>query len=417
MALQEDRIRDGIAVIGAGTSGYLTVLYLCKNYPDINIRWVYPQNNKPIGVGEATVPEVTLFLKELGITPKIIINEMNGTLKLGVKFKDFYKDGESYNHPFGGTDWEGFNIDYMIETNTVPDNILDYEEIANHFDVRELMLYLDKLLPTFPNLNIERWEVQSSSDLSEKIVIDCTGFRKSLLNQLIPNNFVSITDKIPNNSAYVYRAPYKSIEQKVPYTISQAMHYGWAWNIPLGDKLTVGYVHDDKHDVYNEYVDYLKTIYGDVDETKINKVGMITGKNKEHIYESNQTVIAIGLSSFFIEPLEATGLYLVQFGIRLFDDYINGKITAEKYNDVYNNEFDTILDFIIAHYKFSTRDNEYWSHYKNLDAELYKENNIFPKRSWDYVLRGFGLSNYKPTMDRSFFAVRQGKKYNEKDFT
>jgi len=417
MALQEDRIRNGIAVVGAGTSGYLTVLYLCKNYPDIKIRWVYPQNNKPIGVGEATVPEVTLFLKELGITPKIIINEMNGTLKLGVKFKDFYKDGESYNHPFGGTDWESFNIDYMIETNTVPDNILDYEEIANHFDVRELMLYLDKLLPTFPNLNIERWEVQSASDLSEKIVIDCTGFRKSLLNQLIPDNFVSITDKIPNNSAYVYRAPYKSIEQKVPYTISQAMDYGWAWNIPLGDKLTVGYVHDDKHDVYNEYINYLKTIYGDVDETKINKVGMITGKNKQHIYESDQTVIAIGLSSFFIEPLEATGLYLVQFGILLFDDYINGKITADKYNDVYNHEFDTILDFIIAHYKFSTRDNEYWSHYKNLDAELYKENNIFPKRSWDYILRGFGLSNYRPTMDRSFFAVRQGKKYNEKDFT
>lgn len=342
---------------------------------------------------------------------------MNGTLKLGVKFKDFYKDGESYNHPFGGTDWEGFNIDYMIETNTVPDNILDYEEIANHFDVRELMKYLDNLLPTFPNLTIERWEVNSASDLSEKIVIDCTGFRKSLLNQLIPDNFVSIVDKIPNNSAYVYRAPYRSIEQKVPYTISQAMNYGWAWNIPLGDKLTVGYVYDDKYDVYNEYVDYLKTIYGDIDETLINKVGMVTGKNKLHIHEDDQTVIAIGLSSFFIEPLEATGLYLVQFGIRLFDDYINSKITAIEYNNTYNHEFDTILDFIIAHYKFSNRNNEYWNHYKDLEIELYKENNIFPKRSWDYILRGFELSNYKPMMDRSFFAVRQGKKYNEKDFT
>jgi len=80
---------NAIAVVGAGTTGYLTTLYLCKNYPDLNVRWIYPENNKPIGVGEATVPEVTEFLKDLDIDIKVIINELNGSLKLGIRFEDF----------------------------------------------------------------------------------------------------------------------------------------------------------------------------------------------------------------------------------------------------------------------------------------------------------------------------------------
>ena len=418
MALQEDRIRNGIAVIGAGTSGYLTVLFLCKNYPNTQIRWIYPKINNPIGVGEATVPEVTTFLNDLGISTKTIINELNGSLKLGIKFVDFYQKGESFNHPFGADAFESFNINYMMDTNTVPDNILEYKEIATHFDVRELMAYLDKLLPTFKNLTIVRDTVDDCAELSEDTVVDCTGFKRSLLNKYIPDNFTSITYKIPNNGAFVYRAPYKSSEQKVPYTTCKAMDYGWCWHISLGDKMSVGYVHDNKYDVKEEYIKHLESLFGEVDVDQINYVPMITGRNKQHIYEgTRQTIIAVGLSSFFIEPLESTGLYLVQYGIKCLDKYLKEKIDAQYYSEEYNNEFDVILDFIIAHYKFSARDNEYWNQYKNIDIKLYRENNIFPILSWDYILRGFKMSNYKPMMDRSFFAVRQGKKYNEKDFT
>lgn len=281
MALQENRIKHGITIVGAGTTGYLTTLFLCKNYPNVQIRWVYPKVNKPIGVGEATVPEVTSFLKELGISPEIILKDLKGSLKLGIKFKDFYEKGKSFNHPFGNTDQESYNINYMINNDIVPHNILDYDEIATHFDVRELMKYLDDIFDQFDNLTIERRIVQSTDEFDEDIIIDCTGFSKALADY----NFVDITDKIPNNRAMVYRTKYKDISQKVPYTTAQAMQNGWIWNISLKDEMSIGYIYDDTYDVKEEFIKYLEENYNDVDQSKIFEVPMITGRNEEHIIE------------------------------------------------------------------------------------------------------------------------------------
>lgn len=124
------------------------------------------------------------------------------------------------------------------------------------------------------------------------------------------------------------------------------------------------------------------------------------------------------MSSFFIEPLESTGLYLVIYGIRQLDKLLRNEITKEKYNKNYNHEFDIILDFIVAHYKFSNNNNEYWNKYKHIDIQTYRENNIFPNRSWDYLLEGFSQVDFKPTMDPlSFINIRKGTIYYEKDFT
>ena len=415
MALQENRIGNGIAVIGAGTTGYLTTLFLCKNYPHVKIKWIYPENNTPIGVGEATVPEVTKFLKDLGITPKIIINEINGSLKVGVKFKDFYKPNHNIYHPFGATEEESYNLKYCMENDIVPDDILDYDEIAMHFDVRELMLYLDKIMKDLPNLTIERRIVNNISEVEEDTVIDCTGFKRALSNY----EFVDITDKIPNNKALVYRTKYKNIKDKVPYTTAVAADCGWIWETPLNKTIAYGYVHDGRYNVKEEFIQHLKKYYDDIDESLIREVPMITGRNVKHIIRENgKTIIALGLSSFFIEPLESTGLYLVVYGIKTLDKYLKGQVSADYYNYDYNHEFDVILDFIIAHYKYSTYDTDYWNHYKNLDIQTYRENNIFPRRSWDYLLSGFNQVEFKPKMDPlTFMRVRKGTKYCEKDFT
>ena len=128
--MQTNRTKS-IAVVGAGTTGYLTTLYLCKNYPSLKIRWIYPEDNKPIGVGEATVPDVTHFLHDLGIDAKIILNKLNGSLKLGIRFEDFYEKGTVIYHPFGVSEEESFDLKYCMEHKIVPDDILDYEEIEH----------------------------------------------------------------------------------------------------------------------------------------------------------------------------------------------------------------------------------------------------------------------------------------------
>jgi tryptophan halogenase len=415
MALQKNRIKDGITIVGAGTTGYLTTLYLCKNYPELKITWIYPEDNKPIGVGEATVPDVTHFLHDLGIDAKIILNKLNGSLKLGIRFEDFYEKGTVIYHPFGVSEEESFDLKYCMEHKIVPDDILDYEEIATHFDVRELMLYLDEVMKDLPNLTIDRRYVNSVEEIQEDFIVDCTGFSRSLYDY----KFKSIADKVPNNRALVYRGQYTDKQkQKVPYTNCVGADYGWIWETPLNETIAFGYVHDDTYDVKDEFVKHLEKHFDTVDESLIRSVPMITGRNTEHMVQiGSKTVVAIGLSSFFIEPLESTGLYLVAYGVKTLNSYLQGEFTMEEYNTVYNKEFDVILDFIVAHYKFSKRDNEYWNRYKDIDIELYKENNIFPKRSWDYLLSGFNQVEYKPKMNPiTHIKVRKGKPFYDKVF-
>jgi tryptophan halogenase len=393
MALQEDRNIDRIAIIGGGTAGYIAAFFVCTNYPDKQINWIYPKENKTIGVGEAIIPYVSEFLKGLGVTPKDIIRECKGSLKLGIKFKNF--NDKDFYFPFGGTRKEAMSIMKMMDTLLIPDNIFEYTDISNHFDVNDLVIYLDSLLGNLSNLNVIRDTVKLD-ELDEDLIIDCTGFGRHIFKDVIDikDNFFKISHLIPNNKALVYRVEYTDIESQMkPYSTFTAMDKGWVWNIPLKDKIGVGYVHSNKDDVMDEFRMYLKDFFKtDIPIEDINAVPMITGRNKEHLIETdNQVVATIGLSSSFIEPIESTGLYLTVRALHHLGAYIDNDISKEELDDNYNVDYDMALDFIIAHYKYSGMTGAYWDNYKDTPMTPFQTNEYFiTSDSWHYVLGGLG---------------------------
>ncbi len=397
MALQEDRNINRITIVGAGTSGYLTAFYLSKQYPSKTITWIYPEENNPIGVGEALVPDVSHFLNDIGISHTDIIKHCNGTLKIGIKFQDFNQEGESFTFPFGVGQQDKYNsssLDRIMATDSIPKNMLEYNDISVHFRASDLLSYMDTLAPSIHNLKIIRKsvtldEVRDTCDL----LIDSTGFGRHIASW--PDNFVSIADKIPNNRALVFRHAYtdKAMQCK-PYSIFKAMPHGWICNIPLGDQLAVGYVHDSKYDVLDDFINYIQQKFHlKVTPEQIGSVSMTTGRNKIHLKDN---IVAIGLASAFVEPIESTGLYLVTSALTRLKDYINGVLTEDNYNSQTNDEFDSVMNFIIAHYKYSKRDNDYWNHYKDIPVEDNKEIDLFPKEAWDYVLSGFRKDIKRP---------------------
>ena len=336
-----------------------------------------------------------------------IISEMRGSLKLGVKFEMFAQD--NFYHPFGHSDKDAAEIEYIMHNDKIPDNIEYYSDLAAHFSVAELAKFLDNYFKKFDNLTITRKILEYQDQVECDWLIDCTGFKRAFVNKYYDDNFVSIQDKIPNDRALVFRTKIPD-DMRLPYTTCIGMQHGWVWNIPLKDEIGIGYVHQSKYDVHDEFLDYIQEKGFKATKENIREVNMVTGRNKHHYKEMpDKQIVSIGLSSSFIEPMEATGLYMTVFGIRQLDLLMNGHITPIEYETAVNHEFDTIVEFIVAHYKYSTRTGEYWDQYKDVPCTVYTTNNLFPTRSWTYILR----LNKPKIIAEKIVKLRHGKQYKE----
>lgn len=378
-----------VAIIGTGTSAHFTALYLIKNH-DVVIDCYFPKNADPIGVGEATTNYVQDFLTNLGIDKKCILKHANGSLKLGLEFCNFLRLDHSFFHPFGDELELSAEIEYMMKRNKVPDDILEYDTIATHFDTQQLSKYILNIIEAAENISIRDEYFDVSCSKKYDTVIDCTGFKRSVIDKVCINNFKNLSDVIPNNCALVYRAGYTDEKaQKLPYTKCVGLNFGWCWNIPLGNKISYGYVHDSKHDVRQEFINYIKNRHGACDECDIRSIPFVTGRNEKHVVtKDGTTYISIGLSSCFIEPLESTGLHFVVEGIELLGRLLNRQVSVEDFNRMLNESYDSVLDFILAHYKYTERSDSYWSSYTDKHLTRYKQNGVFPDISWDYILSG-----------------------------
>jgi len=195
------------------------------------------------------------------------------------------------------------------------------------------------------------------------------------------------------------------------------MKYGWMWKIPVQGRYGCGYVFDSSMVSEEEAKKELDEYMGY--EVKSPR----TFKFKAGCYRKTwiNNCIAVGLSSGFIEPLEATSIWLQCLSLFAFSKNFEGFLNddqffKDRYNDLTYSYNEKVLNFLHMHYLTKRSDTDFWKNFaknnttpepikdlfevadKTIPDEGYvyrKDNVLFQSHSYYHIGCGIKMFNEK----------------------
>lgn len=444
-----------ITIVGGGTAGWISAALLVKVLGKThNITLIESTAIGTIGVGEATIPPITHLNNALGIDENTFLKATQGTMKLGIEFENWSTQGAKYMHAFGGV---GKNLPFcdfhhaylrateLGEKRSFGDFSLNYQAAkqnkfaklpnitgtnlpgivyAYHFDAS---LYAKLLSEYSQGRGVKRIEgkvidvtqEQATGNITEltlengeriggDLFIDCSGLRGLLIEQTLKTSYEDWGHWLPCDRAVAI--PCESPTPIAPYTRSVAKDAGWCWHIPLQHRMGNGMVYSSAH-MSDEQAE--NTLRESLPGKALADPNFIKFKTGRRLKQWNNNVVAIGLSSGFLEPLESTSIHLIQMGvIRLLKCFPHHGIKScevDEYNRQSKMEFENIRDFIILHYKANQRDDStFWQHCQRMEVppslarkidlfeqtgKVFREqDDLFTEVAWQQVLLGQGIT-------------------------
>ncbi len=399
---------QNIVIVGGGTSGWMTATALASVLRGkYNIRLVESDEIGIVGVGEATIPMIQRFNKVAGIDEHEFLKATYGTFKLAIEFVNWGQIGDRYMHGFGAIGQDLWTVPFeqywhkmraagkaadlgsyaitraaarankfMQADFSVPNSPLGDITYAYHFDANLYAKYLRKLCEARGVVRTEGKIIQVSQRASDghvdavilesgervegDLFIDCSGFRGLLIEETLKTGYEDWTHWLPCDRALA--VPCESSAQLLPYTRSTAHRAGWQWRIPLQHRIGNGHVFCSQFISEDEAA---ATLLSNLDGKVLADPRLIKFKTGMRKKAWNKNVIAIGLSSGFLEPLESTSIHLIQAAvaqlIEFFPDQAFSQIDIDTYNAQSRFQYERIRDFIILHYHANQRtDSEFW---------------------------------------------------------
>ncbi len=456
-----------IVIVGGGTAGWMAaaaISHVMGAMPGLQIELVESEAIGTVGVGEATIPQIILFNAMLGIDEMEFMRETHATYKLGIEFVDWVRPGHRYIHPFGGIGldmmgvefrhhWlrgqqigdtsalEAYSISAMAAkagrffppTPNQPKSPLSKLGYAFQFDAGRYARYLrgraerNGVLRTEGKIvEVEQHpesgfvtavKLESGARVAGDLFIDCSGFRALLIGQALGVPFTDWSKWLPCDRAAAIPCALAGDSQ--PLTRSTARPAGWQWRIPLQHRIGNGHVYCSAHMSDDEAIALLLANLDGEPLAEPNRLRFKAGL-RERPWDKN--VIALGLSSGFLEPLESTSIHLVQSGIArlmtLFPTREFRPAEIERYNRLSTREYVDIRDFLVLHYMATERDDTaFWSYCRNIEppeglaeklemfrssGRVFREHEeLFTETSWEAVLIGQGIEagGYHPAAD------------------
>jgi len=444
-----------IVVVGGGTAGWMTAAALVKLLPRrCSVRLIESEAIGIVGVGEATLPHIRGFVERLGIDEAAFMKATHATYKLGIDFRDFGRIGESYIHPFGsfGEEFAGVGFHhYWLEMQrqgragplgsyslaveaglankfrppAEDSSLASTYGYAYQFDatlfgpfMREFGIGIGvkrtegKVVEIRQNPasgDVTTLVMEDGREISGDLFIDCSGFRSLMLGATLGEEWEDWSPWLLCDRAAAMPCTHTT-EEIEPYTRVTGMPAGWRWRIPLQHRIGNGYVFSSAFISEDEAC---SVIAGAVDGEALADPRVLRFRAGRRKRSWSKNVVAVGLASGFLEPLESTSIYLAQMAITyLIELFPAGGVIDPRDRDEFNRlvdmEYDRVRDFLILHYHATTRDDsEFWNHVRTMEVpatlkgkmELWREtgrveryaDGLFYDASWIAVYVGQGL--------------------------
>lgn len=451
-----------IIIVGGGTAGWMSALILAhtlRQHP-CEITLLESAEVGVIGVGEGSTPILKKFFDTLGIAESEWMPECNASFKTGIRFVGWSGRAEyaSYFHPFAspldqytmptlvhqlesrlqGQSAHTLPDDYFLSACLAANNLAPlpaeqfpfYPTYGYHFDavllgrflkrkaqsrgIRHTMCHISRVIQNESG-EIKALQTDQGELMSADLYVDCSGFQGILIDKALKTPFLSYREHLLNDAAIALPGPSQEVIR--PQTTATALKFGWAWHIPLQNRVGNGYVYSSRYTDQQQAEFELRQHLGLLDaDLSARHLTMKVGRVAQHWHKN---CLAVGLSQGFLEPLEATALYLMQMTLGIFSLFLErGDLSPsaqQAFNQEINDYFDGHRNYIIAHYKTTARNDtaywhdnarglatipdslkrlfEVWISGQDIQEELQRQHiaRFYPASSWYALLAGMGL--------------------------
>lgn len=443
-------IKD-VVIVGGGTAGLVSSLLLKEFFPTYNVKLLKSSDIGIIGVGEGSTEHWQFFMDKVSMDVYNLINETDATIKYGILFKDWKEKNTSYSHSVtindNPRDPSGYlplfdqlifkdkdnpyilsgNFDKFVKEKSVAFQLLSSNQY--HFDTHKLNVFLQKEcikkgiiieehyiedIKLDKNGNIKTLINNKKEKIKGDFFIDCTGFKR-LLSSKLNSKFISYKKYLPVNRAITLSTPLNLNKGIEPYTQAIALSSGWYWRIPTQTRYGNGYVFSDEYITSDNALKEFNIALNTNFDSPIKDIKFEAGRIDKFW---NKNCVSIGLSSGFIEPLEAQsiGFSIIQAYsvVEYLNTWLENPKISEKYNNEIINSFNNTVDYIQLHYFSQRTDSKFW---KDKPYEITE----FNKETFDLFSKGIIPGHYFDTPKllfnrENFYQVYYGLGLLNKEF-
>ncbi len=460
-----------IVIVGGGTAGWFAALTMRRMFSGAaTVRLIESSKIGIIGVGEGGILNIMTALRRNGVDIDDFMAATGATYKWGFAYEGWRtgQPDDIYYHLFGLAKHKvheqrngyfpylsamvnqkipmhrymrGFEAVQGNASQQEARRLLDSGQTdllsSVHFDSHKVAAYLRKIALQRGVVHTDAKVLDTLQDASGAVkeivttqghfqadfVIDASGLSRLIIGKL-DAQWESFSDHLLMDRAIPF---YMKHPKPHPYLVTRAlaMQAGWMWQIPLVRRVGAGYVFSSKFTTPEDAVAEIRATVGD--DVEPQRVIAFDPGCYRRVWMGN--VVALGLSSGFVEPLEATsiGQMLEQLNNLEKTLLLNYGVVPQKTIDGFNAANHAswlgIRDFLRMHYDQTRQDNPFWraassapypESYRQLrecwklrtprDMDIaqyhpYGWSQLFHVLSWMYVGSAMGVVSPESTLD------------------